>query len=89
MQMNRYKSIHRQIHERRIVPAILHSLMRAMSKDETREHAAQCHRMIAERCPHGRELNMRLEARLDPVSWEAGRRLAKGCRSNPFTATRG
>ena len=49
-----------------------------MSKDETREHAAQCHRMMAERCPHGRELNMRLWGRLDPVSWEAGRRLAKG-----------
>ena len=45
---------------------------------ETGTHAAQCHRMMAERCPHGRELNMRLWGRLDPVSWEAGRRLAKG-----------
>lgn len=55
-----------------------HSLIRAMSKDETREHAAQCHRMMAEWYQHGRELNMRLSVRLDPVSWAAGRRLAKG-----------
>ena len=34
--------------------------------------------MMAERCPHGMELSMRLWVRLDPVSWEAGRRLAKG-----------
>ena len=45
-----------------------HSLIRAMSKDETKEHAAQCHHMMAEWCPHGRELNMRLSVRLDPVS---------------------
>ena len=49
-----------------------------MSKVETKEHAAQCHRMMAERCPHGKELNMRLVVRLDPVSWHNGSRLAKG-----------
>ena len=55
-----------------------YSLLRAMSKVETKEHAAQCHRMMAERCPHGKELNMRLAVRLDPVSWHNGSRLAKG-----------
>ena len=55
-----------------------YSLLRAMSKVETKEHAAQCHRMMAERCPHGKELNMRRAVRLDPVSWHNGGRLAKG-----------
>ena len=31
--------------------------LRAMSKDETGKHAAQCHRMVGELCPHGWEPN--------------------------------
>ena len=31
--------------------------LRAMSKDETGEHAAQCHHRIGELCPHGWEPN--------------------------------
>ena len=58
-----------------------YSLLRAMPKDETREHAAQCHGVMAERCPHGKELNMRLVTRLDPVSRHTGSELAKGVSS--------
>ena len=52
--------------------------LRFMSKDETREHAAQCHNMAGEQCPHGRELNLRVEERLDEELLMADLGLAKG-----------
>ena len=54
------------------------AFLRFMSKDETREHAAQCHNMVGEQCPHGRELNLRVEERLDEESLMVDLRLAKG-----------
>ena len=51
---------------------------RAMSRDETREHALQCHGAKSEQCPHGRELNMRLMTRVDQLSFIRRRKLAKG-----------
>ena len=51
---------------------------RAMSKDETKEHALQCHGAMAEQCPHGRELNMRLKTRIDQLSFLRRKNLAKG-----------
>ena len=39
--------------------------LRFMSKDETREHAAQCHPMARKRCPHGKILNLRVVDRLN------------------------
>ena len=40
------------------VGTINSGFLRAMSKDETGKHAAQCHDAVGELCPHGWEANM-------------------------------